>query len=140
MRENGFSNVIFCWNEPDGYGGHSAALNLKNACLECLLFPNDLDENNINFVQFGQPISKNLTGCAGVFTPFSNLDSIKTATLATEQAINYLNQGIIEEVIYSWKGRDNGTLQITERFKNSNFMESLSVQKNPECRCCNNEQ
>lgn len=140
MRENGFSNVIFCWNEPDGYGGHSAALNLKNACLECLLFPNDLDENNINFVQFGQPISKNLTGCAGVFTPFSNLDSIKTATLATEQAINYLNQGIIEEVIYSWKGRDNGTLQTTERFKNSNFMESLSVQKNPECRCCNNEQ
>ncbi|HIF9097709.1 TPA: ThiF family adenylyltransferase [Photobacterium damselae] len=136
LKEHQFNNVIFCWNEPDGYGGHSAALNLDQVCLECILYNENDSNNSIHLVEFGQPISKNLTGCAGVFTPFSYLDSTKTASLAAQQAITFLTSGNMESKVTSWKGIDTGTLQTTQRFKSMTLMEEISLTKNDECKCC----
>lgn len=139
LKEHQLNNVIFCWNEPDGYGGHSVALNLEQVCLECVLYKGSDPSISIHLVEFGQPISKNLTGCAGVFTPFSNLDSNKTASLTAQQAITFLTSGNMEPKVTSWKGTDNGTLHTTNRFKNMTLMEEMSLTKNNECRCCNND-
>jgi molybdopterin/thiamine biosynthesis adenylyltransferase len=137
LKEHQFNNAIFCWNEPDGYGGHSVVLNLKQVCLECLMYADNTADMPINLVEFGQPISKNLTGCAGVFTPFSYLDSVKTASLAAEQAINFLTSDVIESKITSWKGNDKGSLQTTKRFETMGLMEVMSLTRNKNCRCCN---
>lgn len=138
FKEHQFNNVIFCWNEPDGYGGHSVALNLDQVCLECILYKGSDPSTSIHLVEFGQPISKNLTGCAGVFTPFSYLDSTKTASIAAQQAITFLTSGNMEPKVTSWKGIDKGSLKTTNRFKNMALMEEISLTKNGECRCCDN--
>ncbi|EHI9239231.1 hypothetical protein J9100_000407, partial [Vibrio vulnificus] len=137
LKEHRFNNVIFCWNEPDGYGGHSVASNLDQVCLECILYKGSDPSTSIHLVEFGQPISKNLTGCAGVFTPFSYLDSTKTASVAAQQAITFLTSGNMEPKVTSWKGIDKGSLQTTNRFESMALMEEISLTKNGECRCCN---
>ena len=137
LKELKFNNVIFCWNEPDGYGGHSVALNLEQVCLECVLYTGNTHNMPINLVKFGQPISKNLTGCAGVFTPFSYLDSAKTAALAVQQAITFLTSDFMESKVSSWKGIDKGSLQTTTRFETMALMEDMSLARNKGCRCCN---
>jgi len=135
FKEHNINKVIFCWNEPDSYGGHSVALDLDQVCLECT-FTGEGDTLPINLVEFGQDISKNLTGCAGVFTPFSYLDSAKTAALAAEQAILYLTSGNMEPKLRSWKGNDKGSLKTTTRYRDMPLMEELSLTNNDECRCC----
>ncbi|MFA0431703.1 ThiF family adenylyltransferase [Vibrio cyclitrophicus] len=136
LKEHQFNNVIFCWNEPDGYGGHSVTSNLDQVCLECILYKGSDPSTSIHLVEFGQPISKNLTGCAGVFTPFSYLDSTKTASIAAQQAITFLTSGNMEPKVTSWKGIDKGSLQTTNRFESMALMEEMSLTKNDECRCC----
>jgi hypothetical protein len=139
FKENQCNNVIFCWNEPDGYGGHSVALDLAQVCLECVLYKGSHPDTSVHLVEFGQPISKNLTGCAGVFTPFSHLDSSKTALLSAQQAIAFLTSSNMESKVTSWKGIDKGTLQTTKRFQSMPLMEEMSLTRNNECRCCNSE-
>ncbi|EGR0442571.1 HesA/MoeB/ThiF family protein [Vibrio tarriae] len=138
LKERKFNNVIFCWNEPHSYGGHSVALNLEEACLECVLYGDSDSGSSIHLVEFGQSISKNLTGCAGVFTPFSYLDSTKTATLAAQQAITFLTSGIIAPHVSSWRGSDSGTLQTTSRFKTMSLLEEMTLARRDGCKCCDN--
>jgi molybdopterin/thiamine biosynthesis adenylyltransferase len=136
LKKHQFDNVIFCWNEPDGYGGHSVATNLDQICLECILYKKSDPSTTIHLVEFGQHISKNLTGCAGVFTPFSYLDSTKTASLAAQQAITFLTSDNMTSKVTSWKGTDKGTLQTTNRFESMPLMEEINLTKNDECKCC----
>lgn len=138
LKEHKFNNVIFCWNEPHGYGGHSIALNLEEVCLECVFYANSDSGSSIHLVEFGQPISRNLTGCAGVFTPFSYLDSTKTATLAAQQAITFLTSGIIASHVSSWRGTDSGTLLTTNRFKTMALSEEVTLTRKNGCKCCDN--
>ncbi|MFA0252515.1 hypothetical protein AB4480_24200, partial [Vibrio sp. 10N.261.45.A4] len=138
LKKHKFNNVIFCWNEPHGYGGHSIALNLEEVCLECVFYGNSDSDPSIHLVEFGQPISRNLTGCAGVFTPFSYLDSTKTATLAAQQAITFLTFGTIASHVSSWRGTDSGTLLTTNRFKTMALSEDVTLTRNNGCKCCDN--
>ncbi len=140
LKEHQFNNAVFCWNEPDGFGGHTVALSLNDVCLECVLYRDSHNTQAINLVEFGQKISRNLTGCAGVFTPFSHLDSTKTASLAAEQAIRYLSTGVMNSTVVSWKGADNGRLQTTDRYKAMGLMEELVLSKNNGCKCCNDSE
>ncbi len=102
------------------------------------LFANSGSGSSIHLVEFGQPISRNLTGCAGVFTPFSYLDSTKTATLAAQQAITFLTSGIIASHVSSWRGTDSGTLLTTNRFKTMALSEELTLTRKNGCKCCDN--
>ena len=84
--------IVYCWLEACSIGGHAVLVDGKSkGCLECLL---DIKENGpyrrCDFHKPYQKVTKDLTGCGGAFTPFSALDAIKTATLATELAIENL--------------------------------------------------
>jgi molybdopterin/thiamine biosynthesis adenylyltransferase len=81
--------VVYCWLEACSIGGHALLVDGKSkGCLECLLDHKEQGPcRRSDFLEPFQNVTKDLTGCGGAFTPFSALDSIKTATLATELAL-----------------------------------------------------
>ncbi|MGK0272609.1 MAG: hypothetical protein ACI88H_003282 [Cocleimonas sp.] len=138
LKDLGLNKVIFCWNEASGYGGHSLALDLDNSCLECI-YTSDNGfnmESAISLLKSGQNISKNLTGCAGVFTPFSYLDSTQTAALAAKQCIDLLVHNTHSKVL-SWKGDDSQNLKVTSRYTSMPLKEELTLSQHKKCRVCN---
>lgn len=138
--QHGIGNVIYCWNEADSIGGHSVVLDLNNSCYECLFSNNHgiSAETVLSLVKPkpGQKIAKNLTGCAGVFTPFSYLDSSRTAEMASQQAVDFLLMGKNSYAL-SWKSSlNNLNLETTERFNNMPLKEELPLVKNLHCGAC----
>lgn len=99
--------VIYCWLEACSIGGHAILADGKSkGCLECLL---DIKEQGpcrrCDFLEPFQNVTRDLTGCGGAYTPFSALDSIKTATLATQLALECLLSNIQSSYRF-WKGND----------------------------------
>lgn len=85
--------LLTVWTEPLGLGGHAVLSDGRtNGCLHCLFHrDNSAQLSSIfNFVEENQVVSRNLTGCGGAFTPFSALDAVKTAEMATRMAIDTL--------------------------------------------------
>lgn len=137
LKSLGYRHVIYCWNEAAGCGGHSVAHDLSETCLECLHRDKDGNfvPNQLSLIQPGQPISRNLTGCGGTFTPFSYLDSMKTAQMATSQAINLL-QGKSANFAESWKGEASQPLLMTTRYEKMAMMEQVNINQNVYCGVC----
>lgn len=139
--EHGINNVVYSWNEAAGVGGHSVALDLKACCYECL-FSSDHGISAYTVLslvkpEVGQKIAKNLTGCAGVFTPFSYLDSSRTAEMASQQAVDFLMMGKHSYAL-SWKSsRTDLKLETTDRFNTMPLKEELPLVQNQYCRSCN---
>ena len=78
-------------------------------CLECLFTPTvgDSDSslyNRCSFAKEGQSFGKNISGCAGLFTPYGSLDAMRTAELATRLAVQALEGTVHGNPILSWKG------------------------------------
>jgi len=138
LKLAGCKQVIYCWNEAASCGGHAVLLNLEESCLECLYSKSGGIEaaTMLSLIQPGQDISKNMTGCAGVFTPFSGLDSTRSATLAAQLALDALLQGRLASAI-SWKGNNRSGLKVTERFKSMPLQEELPIIVNRNCGVCN---
>jgi hypothetical protein len=138
LKDRNFNNVVFCWNEAAGLGGHSIALNMQESCYQCLHTEGKQlkAQSELSLVCVGQPISKNLTGCAGVFTPFSFLDSNRTAELAATQVIEILLSNTTE-LATSWKGNNSTNLETTVRYDTMSLKEQLPLKCNPDCRVCN---
>lgn len=138
LKTIGVNKVIFCWNEAASLGGHSIALDLTQSCYECLYS----DEENfkmeceLNLLCIGQNISKNLTGCAGVFTPFSYLDSSRTAALAVKQCIDMLLYDK-HSVTISWKGDNHAQMEVTDRFVEMPLQEEVRLGRKKGCGVCN---
>lgn len=140
LKKLGINKVIFCWNEPASYGGHIVQLNLQECCLQCLYTSDDTGELGISKLALVKPspkISKNLTGCGGVFTPFSYLDSSQTALLASKQCVRAL-QTELDSTAISWKDEGNGILETTQRYEEINTVEMSFIQCSPKCKVCNN--
>jgi hypothetical protein len=84
-------SAVTTWLEPLGIGGHSQLTVPRRAgCLECLY--TKIDGNSrltpkTAFTVPDQKVSRNLTGCAGAFTPYSALDATQTALMATRQLV-----------------------------------------------------
>jgi molybdopterin/thiamine biosynthesis adenylyltransferase len=99
--------VVYCWLEACSIGGHALLVDGKSkGCLECLLDHKEQGPcRRSDFLEPFQNVTKDLTGCGGAFTPFSALDSIKTATLATELALEYLLNDIPSSYRF-WIGDD----------------------------------
>ncbi|MBL4775230.1 MAG: ThiF family adenylyltransferase [Mariprofundus sp.] len=131
------NNVIFCWNEAVGIGGHSVLLNLRTSCLECLYSGEDGFSNGcqLGLLKNGQKISKNLTGCAGTFTPFSYLDSSQTAAMASKHAVDHLLLGIHSKAM-SWRGENHAGLQVTERYNKIALKEEIELIRENGCEVC----
>lgn len=138
LKDINFNNVVFCWNEAAGVGGHSIAVNLQVSCYQCLHTDGSQlkAQSELSLACVGQPISKNLTGCAGVFTPFSFLDSNRTAELATNQVIEILLNNKTELAI-SWKGNNPTNLETNSRYETMPLKEQILLKRNPDCRVCN---
>jgi hypothetical protein len=137
LKKLGINNVIFCWNEANSVGGHSVALSLEKSCFECL-YTNEEGfslNNELSFVETGQNISKNITGCGGTFTPFSYLDSSQTAILASRQCIEMLTKGLHSQAL-SWKTLSSVSVKVTERFSESAFQELKVLKPKSKCRVC----
>lgn len=138
LRKLGKTKVVFCWNEAASIGGHSVSLDLKDNCYECLYSDDKEFTNNceLNLIEIGQDISKNLTGCAGVFTPFSYLDSSQTAALASQHCIDMLLYNKTSTAL-SWKGKNSNALRVTKRFEAMPLKEELILIKKSGCKVCN---
>ena len=138
LKELGVQKVIYCWNEADSVGGHSVALDLTKSCYECL-YTDETGftlQNELAFVENGQKISKNLIGCRGVFTPFSYLDSLQTALLASKQCVEMLTNELDSQAM-SWKASGPIRLKVTDRFNECGFQKSKDLVQKEECRVCN---
>jgi molybdopterin/thiamine biosynthesis adenylyltransferase len=99
--------VIYCWLEACSIGGHALLVDGQSkGCLECML---DIREEGpcrrCDFLEPFQNVTKDLTGCAGAYTPFSALDSIRTATLVAQLALERL-LSTIQSSYRFWKGND----------------------------------
>ncbi len=138
LKELGLKNVIFCWNEADSIGGHSVALNLEESCFECLYIDDKgfSLNNELSFVEAGQSISKNITGCGGVFTPFSYIDSSQTAILSSRQCLEMLTNNLHSQAL-SWKTSSSVNLKVTHRFDESSLQEVKCLESKSKCRVCN---
>lgn len=140
LKRHDVEHAVFCWNEASGYGGHSVYVNLSECCLECLYTDDDGFTNicGLNFLEAGQNISKNLTGCAGVFTPFSYLDSSQTALLAANQAVQMLLGQTSTSTAISWKGRGNH-LKTTQRYDDASLLTEIDIEKAALCKVCHEQ-
>ena len=89
----------------------------------------------MSFLKTGQGLTKNLTGCAGVFTPFSYLDSSQTAALATKQCLDML---ILDRdsTAMSWKGENRSNLKVTQRYEESELKEEVVINSKDACHVC----
>tara|TARA_Y100001933_G_scaffold246644_1_gene278601 strand:- start:537 stop:1793 length:1257 start_codon:yes stop_codon:yes gene_type:complete len=138
LKHVGINRVVFCWNEASSIGGHAISLDLRHSCYECLhseegrLTP----KTQVSLIEPGQTITKNLTGCAGVFSPFTYLDSVRTAEIATQLAINSMLNNE-HSIARSWKGPNNSKISTTERYRQMPEQESIDLIRSAYCGLCN---
>ena len=134
-----FKKIIYCWNEAASAGGHALAINLDSTCYECQFWGTDGFSliSPLNLVKPGQHLTKNLTGCAGVFTPFSYLDSSQTAMITSKLCVEVIKEEAINKVV-SWKNINVSRVQLTERYYKMSPLEEKEYKNSPDCDICGN--
>lgn len=99
--------VVFTWLEPLDLGGHAVAMNSSGeGCLDCLYRDDegvDSLASRTSYLEAGQTLTRNLTGCASTFTPYGAIQSRRTALLAAEQILKALGGGTLPSYAY-WTG------------------------------------
>jgi len=115
------------------------AINLDSTCYECQFWGTDGFSliSPLNLVKPGQHLTKNLTGCAGVFTPFSYLDSSQTAMITTKLCVEVIKDEAINKVV-SWKNINVSRVQLTERYYKMSPLEEKEYKNSPDCDICGN--
>jgi molybdopterin/thiamine biosynthesis adenylyltransferase len=102
--------IVTSWLEALGLGGHAQrTVPGSPGCLECLYTEADgtsVLAPRVSFVRANQPLSRNITGCVGSFTPYSALDATQTAILAVRMLITTL-QGTASPSYGCWRGDDD---------------------------------
>lgn len=83
--------VIFTWLEALDLGGHSVLMWTKGeGCLECV-YRDDEGQPSLasrtSFLEPNQPVTRNLTGCAGAFVPFGPIQARRTGLMAAEHLL-----------------------------------------------------
>lgn len=99
--------LLFTWLEPLDVGGHSVLTRTGEAgCLDCL-YRDEEGVSTLNartaFIEPNQAVSKNVTGCASVFVPYSALQSRRTGLMAAEHLLMALTGSTIPSYRY-WVG------------------------------------
>lgn len=95
---------LHTWLEPLGVGGHTLLTGRPTdvGCYECL-FENG-PRNDASLCAPGQTFNRTLAGCAGLHSPFSSLDAIRTASEAARIAVSALRGEEPNAVLLSWRG------------------------------------
>lgn len=138
-------HVVSGWLEAYGLGGHVLGFKSNNdACLKCLYYDDDGDLSNyIKTSLFSNPsgivLSKNITGCAGAFTAYGSVHSMKTAVIIAEFVIE-LKTGLQSWCATNKLPIDYG-LEATKHHEaalqnGGYYSQSLSSIKVAGCSCC----
>lgn len=84
--------VVFTWLEALDLGGHSVLMWGKGeGCLDCVYRDDEGQPSQVSrtsFMEPSQPVTRNLTGCAGAFVPFGPLQARRTGLLAAEHILS----------------------------------------------------
>lgn len=84
--------VVFTWLEALDLGGHSVLMWSKGeGCLDCAYRDDEGQSSQVSrtsFMEPGQPVTRNLTGCAGAFVPFGPLQARRTGLLAADHILS----------------------------------------------------
>jgi molybdopterin/thiamine biosynthesis adenylyltransferase len=142
--------VVYSWLEAYGIGGHVLITNVEEkGCFQCLFTSLEGEDRFINRASFalpGQSFTKDMSGCANRFTPFSALDAGATAILAVRTSLKILNGTIQNNGLLSWKGDADQFIsqgfQISDRHRNFDITaagQCVSVYSS-DCRVCNRMQ
>jgi hypothetical protein len=87
--------VVFTWLEAMDLGGHSVLMWTKGeGCLDCAYRDDEglpSQASRTSFLEPNQPVTRNLTGCAGAFVPFGPIQARKTGLLAAEHLLSAMN-------------------------------------------------
>jgi hypothetical protein len=99
--------MVFTWLEPLDLGGHSVLMTTTGpGCLDCV-YRDDEGADALTpqtaFLESGQPVTRNLTGCSSIFVPYGAIHSRRTALMAAEQVLHALN-GLAEPAYAIWVG------------------------------------
>lgn len=84
--------VVFTWLEALDLGGHSVLMWTQGEwCLNCA-YRDDEGQASLAprtaFLEPNQPVTRNLTGCAGAFVPYGALQARHTGLLAAEHILS----------------------------------------------------
>ena len=84
--------VVFTWLEAMDLGGHSVLMWTNDeGCLDCAYRDDEglpSQASRTSFLKPNQPVTRNLTGCAGAFVPFGPIQGRKTGLLAAEHLLS----------------------------------------------------
>ncbi len=84
--------VVFTWLEALDLGGHSVLMWTKGeGCLDCAYRDDEGQPSQVprtSFLEPNQPVTRNLTGCAGAFVPFGPIQARRTGLLAAEHLLS----------------------------------------------------
>lgn len=84
--------VVFTWLEALDLGGHSVLMWTKGeGCLDCVYRDDEGQPSLVPrtlFLAPNQPVTRNLTGCAGAFIPFGPIQARRTGLLAAEHILS----------------------------------------------------
>jgi molybdopterin-synthase adenylyltransferase len=125
--------AVFTWLEPMSIGGHAVLISADHpGCLECLFEGANQQmpmAHRTAFAEPGQHLTRDLTGCGGIFTPFSALDAVRTAELAARLTVEGLRPNV-ENRLMSWKGSgaslETFEIRSTARFQTGPLYEEIS--------------
>ena len=139
FKASNFKKIIYCWNEAASAGGHALAVNLDSSCYECQFWRtgNFSLKSPLSLIMPGQHLTKNLTGCGGVFTPFSYLDSSQTAMIATRLCIEAIENDSVNKVV-SWKNSNASGVELTGRYYEMAMIEETAYDRSCGCEVCGN--
>lgn len=84
--------VVFTWLEALDLGGHSVLMWTEGeGCLDCAYRDDEGQSSQVSRTSFlapNQPVTRNLTGCAGAFVPFGPIQARRTGLLAAEHILS----------------------------------------------------
>ena len=118
--------LLTTWLEPLGLGGHVATcFSDQSGCPRCLYSDPQMPLTNVaSFAAAGQEFIQDAVGCGSYYTPFSDLDSVRTAELTARKAIDILKGKIQGNLLFSWRGDPDAFLgagyQLSPRFLSVN--------------------
>jgi ThiF family len=100
--------VVFTWLEALDLGGHSVLMWAhRPGCLDCLYRDDEgapCLHPRTSFLEPNQHVTRNLTGCAGVFVPYGALQARKTGHMAAEQMLGALVGSSTARAYRYWVG------------------------------------
>lgn len=121
--------MLFTWLEPYGIGGHALLARTgapdARGCFGCL-FDSPIDgeprRNRADFAAPGQHFAKQVSGCATMYTPYADLDAVRTAELAARLALDSLRGRPVGHPVLSWRGDG-------EAFRAAGFLTSARYER-----------